>query len=88
MITQSLQFEVTGQDVQRFLMVCQAKGMEPKDAFGLFLRSFISEIDGGQKPAVKKSSYAGGLAQFANPELMALEESAVASAIKAKYGAH
>lgn len=35
---------------------------------------------------IKKSDYAGGLAEFANPALIPLEDQAVEMAIKAKYG--
>lgn len=37
MITQSITFEVTGQEAQRLLSVCQEQNIEPKYAFELFL---------------------------------------------------
>lgn len=40
MITQSLHFEITGQDAQRFLSVCQERNIEPMVAFESFLKDF------------------------------------------------
>ncbi|MDO4426610.1 MAG: hypothetical protein Q4B88_00625 [Moraxella sp.] len=40
MITQSLHFEITGQDAQRFLSVCQERNIEPVVAFESFLKDF------------------------------------------------
>lgn len=40
MITQFLHFEITGQDAQRFLSVCQEQNIEPMVAFEHFLQEF------------------------------------------------
>lgn len=86
MITQSVHFEISGQDARFLLEFCQKTGKQPQDVFEQFLHSLIG--DDSEKPQhrpIKKSSYAGGLAKFANPALMDLEEMAVAHAIKVKY---
>lgn len=84
MITQSLHFEVSGQDASRLLAVCQARNIAPVQAFELFLNQWLAEND-DDDIRQKKLARAGGLAQFAKPDLMYLEEQAVAMAIKAKY---
>ena len=87
MIIQSITFEVTGQDAQRLLSVCQEQNIEPKYAFGLFLQKFTKnhQHKADDELRAKKLSYAGALSNLANPALMALEEKAVEMAIKEKY---
>lgn len=84
MITQSLHFEVSGQDANRLLAACQARNIAPVQAFELFLNQWLDD-NSDNEVRQKKLARAGGLAQFANPNLMNLEEQAVAMAIKAKY---
>ena len=89
MITQSLHFEVSGQDIHRLLAVCRERNIEPVQAFQLFLAQFTApknQDDVPQDLRAQKLAYAGYLAHLANPDLMALEENAVEMAIKAKYG--
>ncbi|SSY80622.1 hypothetical protein [Alysiella crassa] len=38
MITQSIHFEVSGQDAQRLLAACQARNIAPVQAFELFCK--------------------------------------------------
>lgn len=87
MIIQSITFEVTGQDAQRLLSVCQEQNIEPKYAFELFLQKFTKnhQHKADDELRAKKLSYAGALSHLANPALMALEEKAVEMAIKEKY---
>lgn len=40
MITQSIHFEIIGQDAQRFLSACQERNIEPMVAFESFLKDF------------------------------------------------
>ena len=42
MITQSLHFEVSGQDAHRLLAVCRERNIEPVQAFQLFLAQFTA----------------------------------------------
>ncbi|WP_019518614.1 hypothetical protein [Faucicola boevrei] len=87
MITQnlSLDFKVTGQDAYWLLEFCQKNNTQPQVVFANLFQSFKS-TNNSVKPVVKKSDYAGGLAEFANPTLISLEEQAVEMAVKAKYG--
>lgn len=85
MINQSVHLEITGQDAHYLLDFCQRNNTEPKDVFGLFLKSLRVSNDEVQTP-IQKSDFTGGLAQYANPSLIPLEETAVQSAIKSKYG--
>lgn len=87
MITQSLHFEITGQDAQRFLSVCQERNIEPMAAFESFLKDFTKNYQhkADEELRAKKLAYAGILSHLANPKLMALEEKAVEMAIKEKY---
>ena len=86
MITQtiSLDFKVTGQDAYWLLEFCQKNNTKPQVVFEEFLQSF--KPNKAVKTPIKKSDYAGGLAEFANPALIPLEDQAVEMAIKAKYG--
>lgn len=88
MITQSTTFEVTVQDAQRLLSVCQEQNIEPRYAFELFLQEFTKNYQqkADDELRAKKLSYAGALLHLVNPALMALEEKAVEMAIKEKYG--
>lgn len=86
MITQSLHFEVSGQDAHRLLAVCQARKIAPAQAFELFLNEWTADyVDESESIRQQKLARAGGLARFANSDLMHLEEQAVEMAIKAKY---
>lgn len=87
MITQSLHFEITGQDAQRFLSACQERNIEPMVAFESFLKDFTKSYQhkADEELCAKKLAYAGILSHLANPKLMALEEKAVEMAIKEKY---
>lgn len=86
MITQSLHFEITGRDAQRFLSVCQERNIEPMVAFESFLKDFTKSYQNkaDDELRAKKLVYAGALSHLANPKLMALEEQAVEMAIKKK----
>lgn len=84
MITQSLHFEVSGQDAHRLLSVCQARNIEPIQAFKIFLNQWTTEYP-DTTVRNQKLARAGGLARFANPDLMHLEQQAVEMAIKEKY---
>ena len=96
MITQSLHFEVTGRDAEAFWRACHVRNMEPVQAFELFLSQFTQDIQNDKEVTeadkaddvlrAKKLAFAGRLARFAKPELMALENQAVDMAIKEKYG--
>lgn len=88
MTTQSLHFEITGQDAQRFLSVCQERNIEPMVAFEHFLKEFTKshQNKADNELRVKKLAFAGALSHLANPKLMALEEQAVEMAIRDKYG--
>lgn len=86
MITQSLHFEVSGQDAHRLLAACQARHITPAKAFELFLNQWTADYS-DEENRQRKRARAGGLARFANPDLMHLEEQAVEMAIKAKYAA-
>lgn len=87
MLNQSLHFELTGQDAQYFLQACQDKNIEPMQAFELFLQEFTKQYQQKQDDDLraKKLARAGGLAKYANPNLIPLEEHAVEMAIKEKY---
>ena len=84
MITQSITFEVTGQDAQSLLSVCQEQNIEPRYAFELSLQEFTKNYQqkADDELRAKKLSRAGGLAKYANPELIPLEEKAIEMAIK------
>ena len=90
MLTQSIHFEISGQDAHYFLKACQERGIEPMQA----LQAFLSEFTNGEqkrsqedKLRAKKIAYAGYLSHLANPQLRALEDKAVEIAIKEKYHA-
>lgn len=87
MLTQSLHFEITGQDAHHFLKACHDRGVEPVQAFETFVMSFLSQTD-VQNDIDRKKSRAGGLAKYANPELISLEEQAVEMALREKYATH
>lgn len=80
----SLDFKVTGQDAYWLLAFCQENNTKPQAVFEELLQSF--RLNTTERLKTKKSDYAGGLAEFANPALIPLEEQAVEMAIKAKYG--
>lgn len=86
MITQSLHFEITGQDAQR-LSVCQERNIEPMVALESFLKDFTKshQNKADAELRAKKLAYAGVLSHLANPKLMALEEQAVEMAIRKKH---
>lgn len=44
MITQSIHFEVSGQDAQRLLAACQARNIAPVQAFELFLNQWTADF--------------------------------------------
>lgn len=79
MITQSIHFEVSGQDAQRLLAACQARNIAPVQAFELFLNQWTADFSNlsDEENRQRKLVQAGGLARFANPDLMHLEEQAV-----------
>lgn len=52
-------------------------------SFDEFVKSFRQSENSA---TIKKSDFAGGLAQFANPDLIPKEEQAVEMAIRKKYG--
>lgn len=91
MINQSLTFEITGQDASLLLKACQEQGIEPVQAFQQFLAQFAKTNTQDKKTnkatKAKKLARAGGLAQYANPDLIPLEQYAVEMAIKEKYAA-
>lgn len=86
MITQnlSLDFKVRCQDTYWLLDFCQKNNTESQTVFANLFQS-LKSANKSVKTVVKKSDYAGGLAEFANPALISLEEQAVGIAIKAKY---
>lgn len=100
MINQSLHFEITGNDATRLIQACQQLGIQPAQAFQHFVAQLSANAE--QKPVTteptteptteqiraKKLARAGGLAQYANPDLIPLEDQAVTMALKAKYGTH
>lgn len=90
MINQSLTFEITGQDASLLLKACQEQGIEPVQAFQAFLTQFAKndkKIDANNDETLKakKLAYAGILSEYANPELIPLEQYAVETAVKEKY---
>lgn len=95
MINQALHFEITGNDATRLIQACQQLGIQPAQAFQRFVAQLSANAEKEPittKPIdqvrVKKLARAGGLAQFANPDLIPLEDQAVTMALKAKYGTH
>ena len=88
MLTQSIHFEITGQDAHYFLKACQERGIEPMQALQSFLLEFTSRENKKSqedKLRAKKMAYAGSLSHLADPQLRALEDKAVEMAIKEKY---
>lgn len=89
MISQTLHFEVSGQEAQLLLQACKERNIEPAEAFELFIKQFArqrqQQIEGELR--AKKLAYAGALSQFANADLIPLEERAVEMAIAEKYRA-
>ena len=93
MINQSLHFEITGNDATRLIQACQQLGIQPAQAFQHFVAQLSANAK--QKPVTtkptteqiraKKLARAGGLAQYANPDLIPLEHQAVTKTLKAKY---
>lgn len=93
MINQSLHFEITGNDATRLIQACQQLGIQPAQAFQRFVAQLSANAD--KEPTTtestteqiraKKLARAGGLAQYANPDLIPLEDQAVTMALKAKY---
>lgn len=96
MINQSLHFEITGNDATRLIQACQQLGIQPAQAF----QRFVAQLSANavQEPVTtkptadqmraKKLARAGGLAQYANPKLIPLEDQAVTMALKVKYANH
>lgn len=90
MTIKNFTFQMSEQDTQRFLAVCEQRNVEPEQVFQEFLRQFTQYYQEQNDEALraKKLAYAGALAQYANPDLIPLEEKAVEMAIKEKYGVH
>ena len=96
MIHQSLHFEITGNDATRLIQACQQLGIQPAQAFQRFVAEFTANAKNepttseptADQIRAKKLARAGGLAQYANPDLIPLEDQAVTMALKAKYGTH
>ena len=75
---------------------CQQLGIQPAQAFQSFVAQLSANAD--KEPTTtepttdqiraKKLARAGGLAQYAKPKLIPLEDQAVTMALKAKYGTH
>lgn len=89
MINQSLTFEITGQDASLLLKACQEQGIEPVQAFQQFLAQFAKtntkDTSNDETTKAKKLAYAGILSEYANPDLIPLEQYAVEMAVKEKY---
>lgn len=90
MVTKTFTFHMSEQEEQRFLTACKNKNIAPEQAFEEFLSQFTQycQEQNDETLRAKKLAYAGALAQYANPDLIPLEEKAVEMAIKEKYGVH
>lgn len=96
MINQSLHFEITGNDATRLIQACQQLGIQPAQAFQHFVAQLSANAEKdpttteptADQIRAKKLARAGGLAQYAKPKLIPLEDQAVTMALKAKYGTH
>lgn len=40
-VNETLTFEISGQDAERFLSVCKEKNIAPEQAFKMFVKEFI-----------------------------------------------
>ncbi len=96
MINQSLHFEITGSDATRLIQACQQLGIQPAQAFQRFVAQLSANVEKelttteltANQIRAKKLARTGGLAQYANTDLISLEDQAVTIALKTKYGNH
>lgn len=96
MINQSLHFEITGNDATQLIRACQQLGIQPAQAFQRFVAQLSANANNEPtttEPTIeqiraKKIARAGGLAQYANSDLIPLEDQAVTMVLKVKYANH